>query len=477
MLPMLCRRLNRIDAGYAGAVALLHVTVATLYSRLAGISIVADPQRNAWDWFWQLLPLDTLRTDLWRSLWYLHAQPPLYNLYGGLLAKTFYPHHLQALYAVNILLGGLISGMIYLVAAHLTRRRWAATAWAVVLCLNPPLLLYEAYILYTLPSAFLVVLTVSCLLWHRQTGSGAALYCFMAALSLLILTRSLFHPVLILVGLVLIWLVAASTRRVRTVLICAAIGLVPLGWCVKNYAMFGFFGTSSWQGMGLWRTVSVAYSREELRQRVEAGVIDRMVFEQPVFARPSAYEPYGFKKRSNVKVLSRDDYNNVNFPDISAQYGKNAIRLIRTSPRRYAWAVSQAYRTFCRPSSRYTHMEPNAVKMEYHERFYSEVLGGTVVLSTGGRQYGSFLFFLLPAALVLYGVQFWQRRAGTRETLSVATRDDVVMVWCFLIIFYTTVVGCLFEIGENMRFKFLVEQPMWLFIGIVITRTVWWAKR
>jgi 4-amino-4-deoxy-L-arabinose transferase-like glycosyltransferase len=472
---MLSRKLDRADATYAGGVTLLHIIAATLYARVAGISIVADPQRNTWDWFWQLLPLDALRRDLWRSLWYLHAQPPLYNLYGGLVAKIFFPHHLQVIYGVNVVLGGLVCGMVYLMAAHLLRRRWAAIVWAMVLCLNPPLFLYEAYVLYTLPTAFLVMLTVGCLLWYRQTGRSAALYGFMTAVCLLVLTRSLYHPIIIAVALGLIWLAAPRPKRLRTALICAAIGLVPLGWCLKNSVMFGFFGTSSWQGTGLWRTVAAGYTKEELDERAAVGVIDSMVVNEPVFARPSAYQRYGFTKRSSVGVLSRDDYNNVNFPDIGARYSRNAVRLIRKSPRRYARAVREAYGTFCRPSSRYTHMWPNASKMEYHERFYSEVLQGTVLLTSGSRHYGGVLFFLLPAALVLYPVLFCLGRAGARAALADAVRDDVVMVWCFAIILYTTVVGCLFEIGENMRFKFLVEQPMWLFIGVVATRILLWS--
>lgn len=372
------RRLERADAFCAGAVALFHLVVSAVYVKIVGISIVADPQRNTWDWLWQLLPLDDLRHDLWRSLWFLHAQPPLYNLYGGILADLFYPHHLQVLHALNVLAGALMSGLV--------------------------------------------------------------------------------------------WLLSPGAKRARTVLVCAAIGLVPLGWCAKNCAQFGFFGTSSWRGMGLWRTVASSYEETDLRHLSEAGVIDRTPVDHPVFTKPSVYEPYGFDKRSAVRVLSRNDCNNVNFPDISALYGRNAVRLMAHGPGRYASAVWRAYRIFCRPSSRYLHLEANGIKMGYHERLYSDVLEGGLIVSAATGDYVTFLVFLIPGTLALYCVQILRRRAEGRVALLEALSHDAVMVWCFVLVLYTAVAGSLFEIGENMRFKFLVEQPMWIFIAVVLVR-------
>jgi hypothetical protein len=200
-----------------------------------------------------------------------------------------------------------------------------------------------------------------------------------------------------------------------------------------------------------------------------------MVVEQKVFARPSAYREYGFETQSTVPVLSRNDYNNVNFPDISAQYGRNAVRLMAHSARRYCSAIWRAYRTYCRPSSRYLHLAENGMKMGYHERLYSDVLEGAAIMSALTGEYVTFLVFLIPGALVLYLVGSLRSGTAGRRSLSDAVRDDPVMAWCFVLVLYTAVAGSLFEIGENMRFKFLVEQPMWLFIAVAIARV--WKRR
>jgi hypothetical protein len=54
----------------------LHLAFVTLMLHCYSMSIKADPGRNYWDYFWQLLPAKYLQTDLLCSLWNLHSQPP-----------------------------------------------------------------------------------------------------------------------------------------------------------------------------------------------------------------------------------------------------------------------------------------------------------------------------------------------------------------------------------------------------------------
>lgn len=451
------------------AIMLLHLSTALLYVNIWGIDILVDSERNRWDWFWQTLPIDLLRADLLSGLWHLHAQPPLFNLYGGLLAKAFYPHHLEAMHFVNILMGSLLCGLVYLMTARFSPHRVVALAWSAILALNPALFLYEAYILYTLPSAFLVVLHLSCLLWYERTKSESALYGFVGGLNLLILMRSVYHVALIPAALLLVWTLSNRKDRMRRLWICAAISLLSLGWCAKNQIQFGFFGTSSWTGLGLWRIASAEYTQSERVERFIADELDRLVIERPPFSSPSSYEPYGFVERSNVPSLSNDDLNNINIPAISACYGVNAARLIMRSPSRYARTVYRGYARFCRSSSNYLAL--NAAKISYHVKIYDHYLQGAA-LRPSRRDIGVLLFALLPISLLLYSGQFIARCAHYRWNLQRASQADCFMLWCFAIILYTTVVACTMEYGENERFKFLIEQPIWVFIPVVIGRAI-----
>ncbi|MEM7030607.1 MAG: hypothetical protein AAF629_13650, partial [Chloroflexota bacterium] len=67
---------------YSVAIGLLHLIVALAFKDILGITIQENKAID-WNYFWQTLPLELLQTDAMRSIWHLHAQPPLFNLYGA----------------------------------------------------------------------------------------------------------------------------------------------------------------------------------------------------------------------------------------------------------------------------------------------------------------------------------------------------------------------------------------------------------
>ena len=79
-------------------VGTVHVAVAVLYWVVLGVTIVHDFGPDKWGWFWQSVPTELLRTRAAESLWYLHGQPPLWNLFGALLIKLFGSLLMQALH-------------------------------------------------------------------------------------------------------------------------------------------------------------------------------------------------------------------------------------------------------------------------------------------------------------------------------------------------------------------------------------------
>lgn len=465
-------RPKRSDLLWAALFGGLHLLVAGVYVQYFDITILGDTKVNDWDWFWQTLPLDALRTDLWQSLWFLHSQPPVLNLLGGLYIKAFYPHHLEALHVTNIVLGALICGLFYLIVVHFTNRRAPALGLSLLLTLNPSLYLFEAYVLYTVLTAFLVMLNLSCVLWYRQTRQPAALVVFILSLNLLILTRSVYHIILIPLALLFVWWLMADdrTRRLRTVFAGLLICLLSLGWFAKNSVLFGFFGASSWSGMGLWKAASRGDKLPQMEEYARLNVVEPMVVDLGAFAKPSAYEAYGFQKRSTIPVLAGDDYNNINIPDISARYRENARRLIAYAPQEYLHTVYLSYLQFSQPSSHFKHLSINSEEIPLHVWFYADYLEGGILLSRGQTDFGSFLFFLLPVSLVLYGVQFLRQWRRSDWRIAGAVRADSVLVWCAFLIVYTTAVGLTMEYGENDRFKFLIEFPLWIFVPVVLGR-------
>ena len=135
-----------------------------------GVDIRATPL--SWDAFWQTLPLEALRQDLLGSVLSLHAQPPLHNLLVGLIAK-FSEQPLAWLQGLYALLGAGLCALASALIASATGSARLGIGVGCLLALSPNLLLYEAYPLYTLPTAFFLALA---LLEDRCTQDNGLLF-------------------------------------------------------------------------------------------------------------------------------------------------------------------------------------------------------------------------------------------------------------------------------------------------------------
>jgi hypothetical protein len=454
----------------------VHFSIAVFYKEIVGIHIESDPGRDTWDGLWQTLPLESLKTNMVHSVWNLHAQPPLYNMYGAFFIKLFYPHHLQYMHYSNIILGSLLSAILYSILVQLTRDKLLSFLVALLLALNPSLFLYEAYILYTLLAAFLVVLSVFFLSLFSSKKRPVYIYAFVLSLNLLILTRSVYHVIILFIGISIACILAGGQWK-KTLVVSVIISLLSIGWYGKNYAKFGFFGGSSWGGLGIWKVASAYYTGEELEALVKENVIQDIVLDVGVFHRPSSYIMYGFSKESDIDVLSRDDYNNINVIDISRMYRRNALYLILHNPLRYLGNVLKAYAHYTRPSSRLMHLAINAGRMQSHEAISSEVIQGHALAPLLSKyDFGPFIFFLLPVSMVFYFIIPIRTCGISASKWFDYIRADTVLFFAALLILYTTIVSCVFEYGENDRFRFLVEQLIWAFIIGVAYRYSFWKS-
>ncbi len=447
----------------------IHLAFAVYCKYHLHIDIQNDAMRN-WDWFWQHLPGYLLISQPLVSLQYLHSQPPLWNALNAILLKLFGGSHLQALQWVNIFAGATMSAMMVEIGTVFFRSGKLAVAVAIFLSLNPALVLFEAYPLYTCFSAFLVVCVIYFFVKFTRHANWVYGGFSLGAALLLTLTRSLYHAILLVPIAGLIIAGARPPDRRKLVVIGFVTLTLPIAWYIKNLVQFGFFGPSSWIGMGLYKAASYGYNSDELRNLASSGVIQKMVVEVPVFSRPSAYRRYGFNRYSKVDALNQDDYNNVNIPSISKVYMHAAIKLIRLHPIRYIKTVCRAYRHFTKPSSRFKHLLHNSERLGWYERFWADWLQGCGIARVllGSDRIGPFLFVLLPLSLLGYASSLVTKIRSFGWTSIV--QSDAPMLLTAMLIFYTMLVGCMMEYGEQDRFKFLVEQPMWAFIVAFILR-------
>ncbi len=453
----------------------VHLSIALTYKEVVGVDIRADPAGGSWNFYWQTLPMEALRFNLVESIWNLHSQPPLFNLYGAFFGRLFYPDHLQYMHYSNMVLGSLLSGMMWFIALEFTGSRPLAFVTALALALNPALFLYEAYPLYTLLTAFLVVLTVFCLVLFSSGKRWGYLCAFIASLNLLLLTRSLYHVVVLLAGILIACVLARQYWR-RVLVGSIIISLLSIGWYGKNHLKFGFFGSSSWSGLGLWKIAVLNYSDGEIERLVDEGIVEPIVADLYPFSKPSRFAEYGFDQTSDVDVLSRDDFNNINVVAVSRMYRESALRLIAHDPVHYLQNICGAYRTFSCPSSSYKYLSRNADKIHIHAAISSLIVSGhwlTTRLSRwlGNDPFCSLEYFYLLASLLAYAVSSVRRCGRSLREWINYTRTSAVTLFSAFLIAYTTIVGCALEYGENVRFKFLIEPLLWAFIVGIVYRS------
>ncbi len=448
----------------------IHLALGLHYMLGRGLSMTSDPKANSWDFFWQTLPMDAMQKDLWGSLWNLHAQPPLFNLYGFLIHQVAGPaRHLVAQHVVQILLGSLMCGMLYPLLKHMIRRPVIAFLAALLISLNPVIFLYEAFILYTLLTAVLVVAALFALMRYCETSKLSRLLLFVALINALALTRSAYHMILLVPILVLGGIIARAQWR-RFLVLSLLICLPAIGWYAKNQVKFGFFGASSWMGSNMWRSVSAGYSKEDLRALHKQGVIESDAAARKYFDPPSRFVDLGYNKTSDVDVLSRDDYNNINMIDISKMHLRNSKRLKKHDSGHYRENVAQAYRFLCKPSNETRPLTINTHRIMPHVELAS-YLNGRKLASALNKRFGtrftSLYMLLIPLPLVVLLIRLVVRARLSWQDWIATIRANAVSVTMAGLIFYVTAVSCLFEYGENCRFKFSIEALI-LMLTVVV---------
>ncbi len=460
--------LDRKDTWCFAFMAGFHFFFAVVCKELAGVTIERGPGFD-WDASWHLMPQELLRFDLLETLWHLHAQPPLYNLWCAVFLKLFYPAHIAAMHYPQIVIGALISAMVYTILRSFVVSRRFSFGAALVLALNPSLILFEADLSYELLTAFWVVLAVFFLTLYFARRNNMFLYGCVAAINAVILTRSMFHLILLVPTILFVCLVSHRPRG-RVFVVSVLISLASLGWYTKNYARSGFFGSSSWAGQNLWTIAAANYDRSDLERFVEEGVLEPIILAVRVWSRPGAYRRHGFDESCGIDALSRNNYNNINMVEISRLYKRNALRLIAHEPLHYASNVAKAYRIFCLPCSRTKYVRENARRLGWYEAFISQIVQGqyfTGLLKpffNGKNPFLSFWFFVLPASIAALAAVEMRRCGWLLDDWLNCLREDGVMLFTCFIIAYVVAISTMCDYGENGRFKFAVEPVLWPFV-------------
>ncbi len=425
---------------------------------------------------WQILDLHALQHDPLGSIWYLHTQPPVHNLVVGLaiwapapIVGTLFVLYIVTLVATGLLLHGLLVrwGLGPLAAGFV-----AALAMA-----NPPLLGTIHIASYEVPVAMLVVGS----LWAAQRFLDEPRLRWLLVTSGMLtvgaLTRSLLHPVWVL-GILLALVVARPVAR-RHVAVALAIPVVLIGgWALKNEIVFGDATLSSWSGFNLQRGVVATMDRDDVERAVADGTVSHLALEYP-WGTLDEYRRFTDRCRPQHDHAAVDDpekdrlrgvrianFNHECYLPLYKQASEDAGALVRRYPGRYfvtrGTALEMSFRIsyagYNRPST-------------WMDKLYAPLLGKlhtaipmddwNLPLLPGGDDLDVTLSLTLPVAAAfvlgrggLAAVRL--ARAGWRDRHAWPTGEVLWVLVAFTVAF-VVVGGDLVEVGENSRFRAVVD--------------------
>ena len=455
---------------------------------LLGVRFDCTPLTYAY----QIMDVELLRTRLLESSFYLHSQPPGFNLFLGAVLKLFPQAYTTAFWVIYLSCGLVLYGAVFLLQRQLGVSRPIAFVLSTLFIASPSFVLWEHHLFYTFP--LMVLLTVSALLFHKSLDSDKVwwLLGFFFALVLLCVMRSLFQLMFYFGAAAL--LVAFSRNRKR-VAVVALVMLVPiLSLYVKNWVVFDMFGTSSWMGEGAWMNIGRNISTEDRQKLVREGKLSELAlirWYSPVEDHPAGYT--GVVKHADIPVLSETrkstggvNYNHEAYIRISDQRMRDFLAAGRYCPKAVMGGVAAGCFVSLTSTSDYglfTEGDLDAVAPIRH--FYDFALYGKIPLdlskvqgfpkSNHPRYVYMFLLVGLPLLLV-----FALRRAiaGFRHNAGLPRIQRATILYLCLTILYVAVVANTLGGGENNRYRFKTD-PMYLaLLGMFLQfRLIPWFKR
>jgi hypothetical protein len=438
----------------------------------------------------QFIDQPLLKERFAESIWYYHATPPMLNIITGAGLKIFGQHAPAFYSALFHVLGFLAALCVHELTRWLSRSRFAAVITTALLLFSPSFVVAENNFFYDFPAMALITgatLALYQFVLTRRTGWCVALFSMMGAL---LLTRSVFHLVFMLA--VVVFLIALLRPHWRQIVMAAAVPfLIVTIWYGKNYLLVGKFGASSWMGLGLYNITTMLVPPRDLQSLIEKG-------ELSPWAAISRYDNRGYIFRAQLRppvgapvidnITKEHGVANWNYRDIAAidrYYTADALTVIRKLPATYVQGLFHSNRLYFAPTSTGPYWLPsNMQATQAMERLFSPLLSGITTEYSGSVSLGPLGFpdevtgpahmnwLLMGAWLATFS---WAYLVFRRVQTDPAARSDPAVVTMGFLVFlgaYNYVVGTAVEMGENYRYRFLIEPLFFVLAASAITAAV-----
>ena len=449
------------------------------------------------DYFMQFIDPKLLEQRFFESMWYYHATPPMLNLIYATGLNVFGAHQEAFFSLLYHAFGALTAFAVYLLTLKLSASRVAAGIVTALLLFNPDFVLFQNWLMYEFPAVTFLTLSAWALYRYVQTRNTKWCVALFALLAALLLTRSVFH---------LAWMVLAvgilavlCRDNWRQILTAAALPLlVVAGWYGKNLYYFGSFSSSTWLGLGFANISTLILTKPELEQMVQRGEISGLALisrytQLDVLFSATDGPPSGIPVLDDVVTSTKAlNFNYRPLVAISRGYFRDGVKAIEAHPSTYVMGLGLSNQLFFSPN----HINPFYLRHNRNaalavHRWTMPVLYGIPVgvefvrVPRYGWKNGPDVPIWTSVPLMIewvlfLGYGYMQFRNGARATDRTQQARAIVIGFIVFTCLYVYAVGTAVELGENSRYRFLVE-PLFMVLGATATtalgRALWKLRR
>ncbi|HEV2199848.1 MAG TPA: hypothetical protein VGR73_08495 [Bryobacteraceae bacterium] len=452
----------------------------------AGIRFDASPVAI----YWQYIDPVLMRTRLVESLFYLHMQPPGFNLAVGLVVKFFPSSYAAVLQIIYLILGVLIAFLLLHLMRLFRVPEWIAATLTVLFVVNPGCVLYENLAIYEYPILFLLLLAAIALFRFSRAPTVRHSLEFFALILALVLMRNQFH---LLYVLFLAAALLAVFPRARRAVLVGALPVIALIFSLylKNWILFHAFTASTWAGMATGVTTTFQLTPEEADRLVRGGVVTPLA-RIPPFSDLKSYVGYvDAAPATGIPVLDQAEtstghanFNNPTYLKLHDLYLANSESIWLHYPVAYVRSVLIAWFAYFLPTSDMHSFDDVRPRIQSFDRFFSAVIFGQfrqadsrkdlrAIKAAGGAlrlpfYTGTFLMVGLPLLILWASAQLALRRVRNRWKKE----ESVLLGFMLFTILFATAISNFLSSFENNRYRFVLDGYYTVIAGLAITALI-----
>lgn len=436
--------------------------------------------------FHAYLDFELLRSKLLESLFYLHIQPPLFNLFLGLIIKAFPDSYGYAFSAIYLIIGFTLYVLIVLLQVKLGVSRILAILIATLFTVSPSAILFENWLFYTLPLTAILVLSIFAFSSYVKTGKTTPLIVFFTSISVICGIRSLYHIVYFIIIIAFILIIRKYDWK--RILAAASLPFVFIAALyIKNFLLFGILTTSSWFGMNFSAMTVMNLPVEEREALAVSGELSDVAPVTRFSALPEYPSHYTEDKRySEIETLHQPlrsnghkNFNHIGYIEISRAYLHDSLYVLRKYPGLYAAAVAKAWHIYSRPATDLglLNRSGNLDEISGVVTFYNYLFAGKIPfdlrnienlgdISISPVFIYAFSLIILPF-LVLFGFAVGFNYKPLKKLNIRGESKLTILLICYNIVFVALIANSL-DYSENMRFRFTTDPLSLILLGVFL---------